>query len=175
MRHLVRCLMAVALMALPPILGAAAQPAAAQGIDLTCPASLTVNLSPGLTLLPRPQTITGVAKVGTAVSPITPCTSLTGTPYQGATGRVRGTGSVGCVGGTATGTIRATWNNGDTSTIAWSVVAGFPAPIVTAHVTAGALKGATLLVTGVPTGITGICLIPVTSVSGVGLVEILSL
>ena len=99
MKPLVRSLLCAAVLALP-VLGTV-QPAAAQPAVLICPVSVTLDFQPGLTLIPRLQTITGVLKLGTELLAATPCTSLTGDPYHGATGTVTGTATLACVGGTA--------------------------------------------------------------------------
>lgn len=174
MKFFVRFLVCAAMLALPT-LGTAA-PASALMADLTCPVTVTVAINPGLSLLPQPQTATAVFRLGTQVSSATPCTSLTGVPYHGAIGSATGSGSMGCVGGTASGTATATWDNGDTSTGTWSITAVPPVPAANATLTAGGLTGSTVLALGVPTGFTGNCLLaPLTSLSGVGIMEFFNL
>lgn len=167
MKPLVRSLLCPALFALP-VLGTV-QPAVAQVSDLTCPVTVTLGLNPGLALIPQTQTVTGVLKLGTEVSSATPCTSVTGAPYHGASGSVTGTGTMGCVGGNLSGTADVTWNNGDTSTATWSLTALPPVPVFNAMVTGGGLAGSTVLAAGIPTGFSGNCLLaPWTSISGAG-------
>ena len=84
------------LMALPLI--GAGEPASAALVDLVCPFTANVNFSPGLGLSPQPQQMSGFAAAGTAVSSLTPCSSvLTGVPYTGLSGPFSGTGTLGCV------------------------------------------------------------------------------
>jgi hypothetical protein len=154
----------------------AAQSASGDIVDLACPLSATIHFVPGLTLVPQPVEISGSAAAGTSVSPATPCSSVTGVPYTGASGPVTGTGTVACVttglSGSANGTLPITWNNGDASMITWSVTVGGAVPTVSAQVTSGELTGSRILVAPVPTGINGNCLLaPLTSVSFTGVVE----
>jgi hypothetical protein len=173
-RRVLRALIA-ALMALP-IVGVGS-PASAATVDLVCPGTLRIDFSPGLTLAPGPQQITGQAIAGTSLSPATPCSSvLSGTPYTGGSGPISGTGNVGCLSvgsltGTAQGTVAFTWNNGDTSTFAWQAILGAPIPIVSGSIVSGALVGTTILALGViPTGLTGNCVLaPLKSVGVLGL------
>lgn len=167
MRNLARCLLSVAILALPTL--GAANPASAQTLDLICPGATTLNFNPGLTLIPQTQTITGEVHVGTSLTPATPCSSLTGAPYRGGIGTVSGTGTLGCVGGTASGTATISWNNGDSSTIAWRFTTIPPVPVLSATAVDGLLQGAFVLITGIPTALTGMCLVPVTSVTGAGI------
>ncbi len=114
----------VAMFAVLPF-GALAQPAAASPVDLVCPFAMRVDLNPGLGLFPQTVQIGGQAYAGTALSPLTPCSSvLTGVPYTGASGPVIGSGTLACVTvgaagltGSASGTVPLTFNNGDTGTI----------------------------------------------------------
>ncbi len=156
-----------------PIVGAG-QVASAAPVDLICPSAATLNFSPGVGLLAQPVQITGTHALGTGLSPATPCSSvLTGVPYTGALGQFSGSGTFGCLAigltgltGGASGTIAVTWNNGDTSTISWSLTVAGAAPVVTASVTAGALQGSSVVVVPAPTGFTGNCVLtPVTSIS----------
>ncbi len=165
-RHFIRALMAT-LMTLP-IVGAAS-PASAAPVDLLCPGTLRIDFTPGLSLAPSPQQITGQAFAGT-------CSSvLSGTKYTGGSGSISGSGNVGClsvggVTGTAQGTVAFTWNNGDTSTFAWRAVLGAPIPLVTGSITSGALKGTNIAALAViPTALTGNCAVtPLTSISVAG-------
>jgi hypothetical protein len=160
------------------VLGVGGQALAAP-VDLTCPFAATITFTPGLGLVSQSQHITGMAEAGTSVSSLTPCSSVvTGVQYAGGSGPVSGTGTLACatVGlsgltGSANGTVAVTWNNGDTSTITWSVTLGGAFPVVSASVISGALRGSTVSVAPTPTGLTGNCLLaPVTSVSFAGAV-----
>ncbi len=82
------------------------------------------------------------------------------------------TGTFGCVAlgngvsGTMTGSGNLTWNNGDTSTISFSVTFATVVPVATASVTSGALQGSQIIVAPVPTGFAGNCLLaPVTTLT----------
>ena len=155
----------------------AGQSASAAPVDLVCPFAVTVNFNPGLTLLAQPVQITGTAAAGSSLSPLTPCSSvLTGVPYIGGTANVAGSGILGCtligpsgLAGNISGTLPIVWNNGDISTIAWSATFAAVVPVASATVTSGPLQGATMLVTPLPTGLTGNCITPVTSISFAGL------
>jgi hypothetical protein len=153
---------------------AGAQAASAAPVDLICPSAATLHFTPGVGLGSQPVQITGSETLGTALSPATPCSSvLTGVPYTGGTGQFSGSGTFGCLAigltgltGGASGTVLVTWNNGDTSTISWSLTLAGAAPIVSASVTAGALRGSSVVVVPLPTGFTGNCLLtPVVSIS----------
>jgi hypothetical protein len=174
MKPLVRSLLCAVVLALPVV--GSVQPASAQLVDLTCPVSVTLGFSPGMGLFFRPQTVTGVLRAGTDLFAATPCTSLTGVPYHGGTGAVTGAGTFGCVGGALSGTAVMTWDNGDTSTIAWTLTAIPPLPIFSATVVLGELTGSTVLALGIPTGFTGSCILaPWTSLSGVGVATLIRL
>jgi hypothetical protein len=156
-----------------------AHPASATPVDLACVFSATVTFSPGVALLPQNVHFTGTAEVGRSVSSLTPCSSvLTGVPYTGADGPVSGSGQLGCqplgfngsLVGSVSGTFSATWNNGDTSTIFFSATLVGVVPVVTASVIAGALQGSSIPAVGIPTGITGNCLTPITGISLAGIV-----
>ena len=170
MARVVRALGFVSLLILPLVVP---QPAAADLVDLTCPFTATINFSPGLTLVPRPQQITGSASAGTSIPSAIPCSSLTGVPYTGASGLVSGSGTLACVAtdlsGGVSGTLPITWNNGDTSTITWSASVAGLVPTVSAQVTSGPLTGSSIIVLPIPTGLTGSCIVPLTSVSFAGL------
>jgi hypothetical protein len=157
-----------------PVL-AVSRPAAANAqplTDLTCPFSLTVAIAPGLSLTSGAQTAAGEVKMGIAVSPTTPCSSLLGAPFNGATGTITGSGTQNCLLQSSLRTISLTWNNGETSTVTWHEVFLLFVPIITASVTAGALTGDILLPLLIPTGFTGSCLLaPVTSVTLTGIWE----
>jgi hypothetical protein len=130
-------------------------------------------------LSPQTEQIGGQASAGSALSPVTPCSSLlSGVPYTGAAGPVTGSGTLSCltVGaagltGGASGTVALTFNNGDTSIIAWSVTVGGLLPVVTATFVGGPLDGAALvLVPAALTGLTGNCVLaPIKSLTIVGL------
>jgi hypothetical protein len=152
--------------------------ASAAPLDLACPFTANVHFSPGLGLTAEPQVMTGFAAAGTAVSSLTPCSSvLTGLPYTGLSGPFAGTGTLGCVSvgagglvGSASGTIPITWNNGDTSTITWSVSLGGIVPTIDARVTSGALLGSNVALVPAPTGLSGNCLLaPVRSFNITGI------
>ena len=160
-----------------PLVGAG-NAASAAPLDLVCPFTANVHFSPGLGLSAEPQQMSGFAAAGTAVSSATPCSSaLTGLPYTGLSGPFSGTGTLGCVSvgasglvGSASGTIPITWNNGDTSTISWSVSLGGIVPTIVARVTEGALLGSNVALVPAPTGLAGNCLLaPVTSFNITGL------
>jgi hypothetical protein len=173
----------VMFVALP--LAAMAQPAAASPVDLVCPFAMRVDLNPGLGLFPQTIQIGGQANAGTALSPLTPCTSvLTGVPYTGASGPVIGSGTLACVTvgaagltGSASGTVPLTFNNGDTGTINWSITVGGAVPVVTGTISGGPLDGSTLvLVPAAVTGLTGNCVLaPVTSFTIAGLAVVVRL
>jgi hypothetical protein len=149
-----------------PLVGAG-NAASATPLDLVCPFTATVNFSPGLGLTARPQQMTGVAAAGSAVSSLTPCSSvLSGLPYTGLSGPVYASGTLGCISvglgglvGSARGTIPITWNNGDTSTITWKVTLGGIVPTIEARVTSGALPGSNVALVPAPTAISGNCAI----------------
>jgi hypothetical protein len=150
---------------------------ATQGVDLTCPFAVSVSISPGLGLTSQSQSVTGSLKGGTDLLGATPCSSITGTPYHGATGIIKGSGSQDCLlQGSLSGTIDVTWDNGDTSTITWSDVIVLFVPVVRASITSGALKGDTIVVAGLPTGFAGTCVLaPVDSLSLIGVAAFLPL
>ncbi len=157
---------------------AVSQPvSAAQGVDLTCPFAVSVSISPGLGLTSQSQSVTGSLKGGTDLLGATPCSSITGTPYHGATGIIKGSGSQNCLlQGSLSGTIDVTWDNGDTSTITWSDVIVLFVPVVRASITSGALKGDTIVVAGLPTGFAGNCILaPVNGLTLIGVAEFLPL
>ena len=165
------CRVLVATVMALPLVGAG-NTASAAPLDLACPFTANVHFSPGLGLSAKPQEMSGFAAAGTAVSSATPCSSaLTGLPYTGLSGPFYGTGTLGCVSvgagglvGSANGTIPITWNNGDTSTITWSVSLGGIVPTIVARVTEGALLGSNVALVPAPTGLAGNCLLaPVTS------------
>lgn len=167
-----------------PVVGLG-EPAHAAFADLLCPFSLRIDLNPGITLAPQSEQIGGQANAGTSLSPLTPCSSLvSGVPYTGAAGPVTGTGTLSCVTvgaagltGGASGTVPLTFNNGDTSTIAWSVTVGGLLPVVTATFIGGALDGAALvLVPAALTGLSGNCVLaPIRSLTVVGLAVVVRL
>lgn len=163
-----------------------ASPAAAQEapdgpvVDLTCTISGTADISPGIGLLSQPQELTGEVQGGTEVSPLTPCTSLNGVPYQGFTMELTGTGHMACttaaLEGGLGGTGEVTWDNGDTSAVDWSITVVAFVPVVNVTLTDGALAGSSVVVAGVPVSFTGNCaLSPVTSLGFGGAAEILRL
>jgi hypothetical protein len=175
MGHRTRVLVS-SLSLLPLLVTTTASPAAAQTLppvpmeDLICPIAATVRVTPGIRLLAQPQQLTGHVQGGTAVSPLTPCTSLTGVPYQGFTMELTGTGAMACgiaaLEGGLSGTAHVTWDNGDTSTASWSVTTVAMVPVVNVTVTDGALASASVVVGGVPTSLTGNC--PLNPIIGVG-------
>lgn len=163
-----------------------ASPAAAQEtpdspvVDLTCTISGSAQMNPGVGLLPQPQTLTGEVRAGTEVSPATPCTSLTGVPYQGFTATLTGTGQMACttgaIAGDVSGTGTFTWDNSDVSTVEWSVNSIVFVPVVNVTITDGPLTGATVVVAALPIGLTGNCILnPVTEMGFAGVTEILGL
>lgn len=188
MRRRTRALLS-SLLSLPMLAALAAptaSPAAAQEApdasvaDLACPISATAQFTPGISLLSQPQELTGEVQGGTAVSPATPCTSLTGIPYQGFTMELTGTGHMACgtaaLDGGASGTAQVTWDNGDTSTLEWSITTVAMVPVVNVTLTDGALSGANVVVAGVPTSLTGNCVLnPITGAGFVGTAEFLKL
>lgn len=131
------------------------------GADLECPDAATLHFEPGLTSTPQRQTISGILQVGTALSPSTPCTSATGIPYQGATGKIEGTGVLGCTAAPgvmeAHGTVDVVWDNGDKSVVSWETVTYGAVPTVRAKFVEGPLKGSEVIQEAVPTGVTGNC------------------
>jgi hypothetical protein len=171
---------------LATLVAAAASPAAAQEApdgpvaDLTCVIAGFAELSPGVGLLSQPQALAGVVQGGTEVTPATPCTSLTGVPYQGFTMELTGTGHMGCTTGAlegglgGTGTV--TWDNGDTSAVDWSITQVLFVPVVNVTLTDGALAGSSVVVAAHPVGLTGNCVLnPVTNLGFAGAAEILRL
>ncbi len=156
------------------------QPAAASPVDLVCPFTATASFAPGVTLGARPVAITGVTALGTAAPLLAPCSSpLTGVPFTAGTGQVSASGTLACVilgnnlTGGVTGTIAQSWNNGETSTISFSVLSVGPVPVFSASVTDGALRGSNVTVIPGPTGLTGNCLLsPATSLSFAGVLII---
>lgn len=136
--------------------------------DLTCPDAANLHFEPGLSPQTQPQKITGTLRIGTESSPATPCSSLSGVPYKGAVGVIEGTGDLGCTAtsltGGAQGTVDITWDNGDTSVVEWEATTYGAAPVLTATFTEGALEGSTIVQEGLPTGISGTCVLnPITS------------
>lgn len=185
-RRLLRARNLLSLLLLLPVAGfLAASPAAAQelpdtsAIDLTCTMAGNAEMSPGVSLLePKEQQVTGVVRGGTAVSPLTPCTSLTGTPYTGFVMRGGGSGTTACataaLGSNLEGTGTVTWNNGDKSIVDWELTLVGPAPLVNATIRSGALEGHRLVVAAAPTGLAGNCILsPLTNLSFGGVIEIL--
>lgn len=167
-------------------LACVAQPAAAAPVDLVCPATVTLGLTPGAVLLPRTMTLTNSTfALGSSISSLTPCSSaLSGTPYTGGSGPITGVANLGCVSvgflslvGAASGTVPITWNNGDTSVIAWTTVLGSAASVITGTVVSGALEGSTLAVLPLAlTGLTGNCVLtPVTGLTAAGVTGIVQL
>jgi hypothetical protein len=159
-----------------------AQPAAAAPVDLTCPFATTIGFTPGVSLIPKPIGMSGPIAVGTSAIPLIPCSSLTGAPYTSAVGSITGSGTVACVTlgnglvGTVSGTMNLTWNNGETSTISFTLTSVGPVPVVTGTVTGGALQGFSMAVVAGPTGFTGNCVLtPVTSLSFAGALVFLDL
>ncbi len=156
-----------------------ASAAAPRLVDLTCLFSATINFNPGLTLSSQSVQISGSVAAGSSMSPKLPCFSVTGVRYTGASAPVSGTGTLGCVttGASASvkGTLPVTWNNGDTSTITWSVTVGGPLPTVSAKVTSGQLNGTSIVVLPLPTRLDGSCLTPLKSVSFIGVLTFLGL
>lgn len=158
----------------------AQQPSRAPVADLTCVISATAHFSPGISLLSQSEKVTGEVQGGTAVSPATPCTSLTGVPYQGFTMKLTGSGSMACstaaLQGGASGTAEVTWNTGATSTLDWSVTTAAMVPVVNVTITSGALAGARVAVAGAPASLTGNCVLdPITSAGFAGAAEFLNL
>ena len=153
-----------------------AQPAFASPVDLVCPFAATAHFAPGVTLSPQTVSITGVNSVGTSLSALTPCSSvLAGLPYLGGAGQISASGTLACIilgaglTPTVSGTLVIPWNNGEMSTISYSILSVGPVPVFIASVTSGAMQGATVTVTPAPTGLTGNCLLsPVTSLSFAG-------
>ena len=149
-------------------------------VDLTCPMAGNAAITPGISLLSKQdQQVEGVVKGGSAVSPLTPCTSLTGIPYTGFTMVGGGSGSTTCstalIGGKLHGTGRVTWNNGDASVVDWTLTLAGPAPVVDATIRSGALAGATLLVAAAPSSLSGNCVVnPLTGLGFDGAVEIVN-
>lgn len=149
--------------------------AAPPPLDVTCPFTLTANLDPGGTFTTQSQQLTGEIKLGSALSPAPPCSSLTGTPYRGATGRITGSGSVSCLlDGSMSGTIELTADNGDTSTLAWSFRSVLLIPLFALTPTSGVLVGATVVAVPLPIGFSGSCLLgPIRSVTFAGFVSVI--
>ena len=146
--------------------------------DLTCTISGTAHVTPGISLLSQPQKLTGQVQGGTDVSPLTPCTSLSGVPYQGFTMTLTGTGYMACLTaalqGGLSGTGKVTWDNGATSSVAWSITTVAMVPVVNVTLTSGALQGASVVVAGLPDSLTGNCATsPVTGLGFGGAAEIL--
>lgn len=103
---------------IPPL-----QPAPAHAetvIDLVCPAgSIDVVYQPGLTLVSRPTTVTVTILSG-------PCTSSDPTLHSGVAS-ASGSGNLSCLTGGGSGVDVFHWNNGATSTIAFSdIIAARP-------------------------------------------------
>ncbi len=155
----------MALLAMPRV-AVAQQPA-----DLTCVGAGSGRIDPGITLQTTPQHITVELKAGSLVSPATPCTSLTGVPYAGATFLLDGTGNLGCLSGRVTGTAVVTWDTGEVSTGTWSLnLPIFLLSIFQFRIIDGPLEGAQALLLGAPTGLAGNCIThPLTRLGGVGL------
>lgn len=171
----------LALLPLMTVSSSAAQEAPGGPVtDLTCVISGTAQISPGIGLLSQPQELTGQVQGGTAVSPATPCTSLTGVPYQGFTMVLSGGGHMACLTaaleGGMSGTGEVTWDNGDTSAVDWSITTVAMVPVVNVTLTDGALAGSSVVVAGLPSSLTGNCALnPVTSIGFGGAAEILGL
>ena len=145
---------------------ASAQPFA----DLVCAGGGLGRLDPGATLTASPQHLTAEIRAGTAASPLTPCSSVTGVPYTGATFVLDGTGNLGCLSGKVSGTAVVTWDNGEVSTANWSLnLPLFVLPIFDFRFIAGPLAGARASLLGAPTGFGGNCVShPLTRLGGVG-------
>lgn len=182
-RALLASVLALPMLAIVPTL--AAEPAAAEETgdpiaDLTCAFAGDFEWNPGVGLLPQPQKIFGVVKGGTKLSPATPCTSLTGVPYQGWTVKLTGDGNMGCttalLAGGMSGGGTLTWDNGDTSTVEWSLQSVALVPIVNFTITGGALAGTSVLPAPVVTSFSGNCaLTPFTHMGIAGVSELLKL
>jgi hypothetical protein len=156
---------------------------------LTCAMSATATFNPGVTLLGGTiSTVGGTTAFGSKVTSATPCTSPTGEPFVGGTGRITGTSNLACLPsplqliGIASGTITVTWYNGGNSvaghsTIGWSLTVSGPALVFTASVTSGDMTGSTVEMPLVVTGFNGLCGIgsPVVAVSFAGNATFLSL
>ncbi len=151
-----------------------------EGADLTCVMAGNAEITPGVSLLDnQEQQVEGVVKGGSEVSPLTPCTSVTGIPYKGFTMVGGGSGTTTCstalLGGKLHGTGEVTWDNGDTSTVDWTLTLVGPAPVVDATIRSGALEGATLVVAAAPSSFTGNCALnPLTELGFDGAVEIVN-
>jgi hypothetical protein len=133
------------------------RPAKAKVADLTCAGSLTVNIDPPLTLAGGPHTLVAQLRGGTAFVPGLSCSSVTGVPYQGVTATAELSGNISCLSGYLRGMATATWDNGDTSRVAIEVTTVGPVPLVHARIVAGALKGGSVVLVGVPVGFSGTC------------------
>lgn len=164
----------VALLTLVP----ATKASAANLVDLTCAISGTADISPGVTLLGQDQDVSLDVQGGTAVSPATPCTSVTGVKYQGFTVDMSGTGAMSCsvtaFRGSLSGTGRVTWDNGDTSTAVFKITTVAMVPVVDVRLSKGALAGSRVLIVGIATSLTGNCVLnPITGLGYTGTMEIL--
>lgn len=148
--------------------------------DLHCFGSAVLFFNPGLTVEPTPQTITGYMNAGNELSPTTPCSSATGIPYKGGTAEIKGSGTLACTAargtlGNAEGTAEIIWDNGDESSATWSAISYGALPVVEVKITEGELKGSTVYQEGVPTSITGNCVLnPVTSLGASGVATIIN-
>ncbi len=153
--------------------------ASAAPVDLLCPITATVTSTPGVGLIAHNVQLSGTATAGTPGSPVACSSFLSGTPYAGGSGPITGSGQLSCIGlgvtgltGHVAGTIPITWNDGDHSTISWSLTAtALAAPILQLTVTGGELQGASGVMVPVPTGINGNCLLsPIKTLSLTGVI-----
>ena len=176
----VRCTL-VAMLGAMLLLGSG-QSAHAASVDLTCPIAGTIKFNPGLTLLSRTVEVDGNVLIGSAVSALTPCsTVLTGVNYTGASGPLTGTATLACGGvglnslrpGSGSGTIDLKFDNGDRTTLDWNLIFDFMVPIVGVKASDGVLKGSSITVVPAPTGLSGNCLTPLRSIGFGGVMEVL--
>jgi hypothetical protein len=139
---------------------------------LTCPMAAIAHLTPGLSFARQRQTLSTDFRLGSAVSPGTPCQSAgSGGILQGATGSLRGSGTLSCLGGSGTGSGEMRWNDGEVSAFTWTARVLTVLPIATITIVRGPLQDAQVTVLNTPSAVpVGNCVsAPVSSVEFVGI------
>ncbi len=168
MRSRLSLLMVGALTATMLLIVTPAASAGPQPVDLTCVGNLAATFSPGVTLASVDQTVTVVLKGGSDFQSGLACTSANAIAYQGVTAIVNLTGKVSCIVGNLVGNGTLAWENGDVSTVSVRATTIGAVPLIDARITSGALIGSRVVVVGVPTAFSGLCITPVTRISYVG-------
>ncbi|MFJ7209860.1 hypothetical protein ACIQWR_40860 [Streptomyces sp. NPDC098789] len=186
MRHSLRTVFAVGLLALSAAFLPSGPASASGARDLTCQYDGQIRFTPGLTIFPQNVAITGSTTLGNTAPLHLSCISLTDTVgYHG--GQVTFANSIGsqlgCINavglfGNAHGELKFQWDNGETSTVAWTVSAGVIGPLViTGTASGGQVAGTDAVITPVPTSVEGLCLpsAPLTTLGATGTITFIGL